>query len=136
MAEKDTDVLDSILLQKEAGFFDFFKVPRFLGAGSTSSSPPTKKKKKLRATQKKEGELWKKWDNGGRTADDLKPLHISFKPVIMQQVRVYANKGKYPIPTSAIQHEMNKQFVRAVKTYDPERGTPVFMVSPNEFIMG
>lgn len=130
MAKQDTDVLDSILLQKEAGFFDFFKapeIPRFLapthlGAKSTSSIPPAQKKKNLKDTQKKETELWKKWDAGGRTTEDLQPLHKSFKPVIMQQVRVYANKGKYPIPTSAIQHEMNKQFVRAVKTYDPDRG--------------
>jgi DNA-directed RNA polymerase specialized sigma subunit len=122
LPKKDESVLDAILLQKEAGFFDWFKAPE---APKFSSQPLglATTPKQLQATQRKEVDLWKKWDNGGRTPEDLKPLHTSFKPVIMQQVRVYANKGKYPIPTSAIQHEMNKQFVRAVKTYDPERGT-------------
>jgi len=123
MTKRDEDVLDSLLLTKEAGFFDLFRqpeIPRFL-ALPRQDSRMGMARKDLRKTQQKEAELWQKWDQGGRKPADLKPLHESFKPIIAKQTRVYS--GKVPIPTSAIHHEMNKQFVNAMKSYDPGRGT-------------
>jgi DNA-directed RNA polymerase specialized sigma subunit len=125
MARKDTLVLDSILLQKEAGFLDVLRppeIPRFF-APPAGVPLGVSRKEKLRVTQRREKEMWERWNEGGRKSEDLHPLHQSYKPVISQQVRKYADRGKYPIPTSAIQHEMDKQFVRAVKTYNPSRGT-------------
>ena len=122
MAKRDEGVLDALLLNKEAGFFDMFKapeIPRFLAP--TPHRVGMGRRQDLRKTQQKEAELWNIWDQGGRKPIDLKPLHDSFKPVITKQVRVFS--GKVTIPTSAIHHEMNKQFVNAMKSYDPGRGT-------------
>jgi DNA-directed RNA polymerase specialized sigma subunit len=119
MTVRNTKVLDSLLLQKEAGFFDFLSPPTFM------SSPPVlgmarTKSDDLRKTQQKEFELWQQWNTSGRTPDLLQPLHNSFKPIINQHVRKWSGAD---VPNSAIYHEMNKQFVNAVKTYDPNKGT-------------
>lgn len=116
---KNTEALDR-LLSKQAGFFDVLKppeIPRFFAPQPLGMA---KKKDDLRRTQKKEIELWHKWDQNGRKPEDLQEIHRSFKPLINKKVSVYA--GRVPIPTSAIRHEMNKHFITAVKTYNPTKG--------------
>lgn len=79
-----------------------------------------KDKNVLKATQKKEIELWHNWNNNDRKPEHLKPLYESFKPLLQKET----NKWKgVEIPKSAINAEMRKQFVNAVKTYDPAKGT-------------
>jgi len=78
--------------------------------------PEKKTKEQLKATQRKEIDLWHTWNNNGRKPDDLKPLYESFKPLLQRE----ANKFRgVELPKSAINAEMRKQFVNAVKTYDP-----------------
>lgn len=82
--------------------------------------PEPKDKNILKATQKKEIDLWHNWHTQGRKPEHLKPLYESFKPLLQRET----NKWKgVEIPKSAINAEMRKQFVNAVKTYDPARGT-------------
>lgn len=82
--------------------------------------PELKDKNVLKATQRKEIDLWHHWNNNGRKNEHLKPLYESYKPLLQKET----NKWKgVEIPKSAINAEMRKQFVNAVKTYDPIRGT-------------
>jgi len=82
--------------------------------------PEPKDKNVLKATQKREIDLWHHWNTNGRKPEHLKPLYESFKPLLQKET----NKWKgVEIPKSAINAEMRKQFVNAVKTYDPGRNT-------------
>lgn len=76
------------------------------------------KKTELKKTQKKELDLWHHWNDNGRKKEHLTPLINSFKPVLQDKIK---NWRGVEIPTSAIQSEFRKQFVHAVKTYDPNK---------------
>lgn len=79
-------------------------------------TPEPKDKNVLKATQKKEIDLWHHWNDNGRKPEHLKPLYESYKPLLQKET----NKWKgVEIPKSAINAEMRKQFVNAVKSYDP-----------------
>lgn len=80
-----------------------------------------KKSVAMKGMQKKEMDYWHTWNNGGRKPNDLKPLYDSYKPLIQKTAIKFVNRVE--IPTSAIHSELRKQFVNAVKTYDPSRGT-------------
>ena len=81
---------------------------------------PEKDKVQFKATQKREIDLWHNWNNNGRKPEHLKPLYESFKPLLQRE----ANKFRtLEIPKSAISAEIRKQFVNAVKSYDPKRAT-------------
>ena len=79
------------------------------------------RKANLAAKQHRELEMWLKWKNGGMKHHDLRPLLKSFKPMIMSKANVY--KGKVRLPSSAIDLEFQKQFVLALRSYDPEKGS-------------
>lgn len=82
--------------------------------------PPKKDKDQLKATQKKEIDLWHHWNTNDRKPEHLKPLFESYKPLLQRE----ANKFRgVELPTSTINAELRKQFVNAVKTYDPKKGT-------------
>lgn len=63
---------------------------------------------------------WKEWDSSGRKPAALRPLLTSFRPMLQFQAGVY--KGRVRIPPAAIDAEYQKQFLKAVETYDPNRG--------------
>lgn len=77
--------------------------------------------KNLREKQQKELEMWRHWNANGRRPEHLQPLIRSFKPLINSKVNVYTSKIR-DIPPEAIRAEFNNQFVRALETYDPNRG--------------
>ena len=79
------------------------------------------RKAELAARQSRELEMWRKWKDGGMKHHDLRPLLKSFKPMIMSKANVY--KGKVRLPPSAIELEFQKQFVLALRSYDPEKGS-------------
>jgi DNA-directed RNA polymerase specialized sigma subunit len=81
---------------------------------------PPKQKDELKTVQRRELDLWYTWNNGGRKPEHLKPLVESYKPLLQRE----ANKFRsVEIPTSSLNAELRKQFVNAVKTYDPKKGT-------------
>ena len=117
-------VLDSLLMQKEAGIFDMFKaptIPNFLQGPPQYAGMGRKKPKELAAIKRREIEMWHTWDKGGREVDDFQPLHKSFKPVISAKSRSWSSRNPQ-VPASAIYHEMNKRFVMAMKSYNPDKG--------------
>jgi DNA-directed RNA polymerase specialized sigma subunit len=75
----------------------------------------------LRARQQKELELWRTWKEGGMQQKDLKPLLRSFKPMIKSKANVYAKKVR--IPPSAIEMTFQIEFVNALRSYDPSKGS-------------
>ena len=77
--------------------------------------------KDLREKQQKELEMWNYWNANGRKPEHLQPLMQSFKPLISSKVNVYTSKIR-DIPPEAIRSEFNNQFVKALETYDPNRG--------------
>lgn len=95
-----------------------------LGAAATlpkAVATPSATKPDIRDKKANELEMWHKWNNGGRKPQDLNPLITSFTPLIQTRVNLFKNKTE--IPTSAIEHEHKMEFVRAMETYDPSKGT-------------
>lgn len=80
------------------------------------------KKKDIGTVRQNELQMWHEWNASGRHPDKLKPLLDSFKPLIESRAYVY-KRQKLEIPTAAIDAEFQKQFVNALKTYDPSKGT-------------
>lgn len=80
---------------------------------------PAKDKDQLKATQRKEIDLWHNWNTNGRKPTDLKPLFESYKPVLQRRANDFRG---IELPTSTINAELRKHFVNAVKTYDPKKG--------------
>ena len=78
-------------------------------------------RKDLAATKKFEFEQWKKWRDGGQKPEDLQPLLKSAKPLIRHKSNSWASRAD--LPPAAVHAEFNKQFVNALKTYNPEKGT-------------
>jgi DNA-directed RNA polymerase specialized sigma subunit len=98
-----------------------------LAAARRTSTPvigPVKtveqKKQELAAKKPKELELWQTWKVGGMKPKDLDPLLKSFSNLINSRVGLFKNRVE--IPTTAIEHVHKKEFVNALKTYDPSRG--------------
>jgi len=144
----DTKALDSLLMQKESGIFDAFKAPKIPSFIRTGVMPPgfnapsflgmgkgPKKPKELAKIKKRELDLWHQWDQGGRTVDDFQPLHKSFKPIITKKSRDWSNRNPQ-VPSSAIYHEMNKRFVMAMKSYNPDKGAQLNTWLNRHFLKG
>lgn len=64
--------------------------------------------------------LWRQWDTGGQKSGDLEPLLDAFEPVINSHLRRYAGHVNIPEPT--IHADLENRFVRALQTFDPNRG--------------
>ncbi len=64
-------------------------------------------------------ELWRTWSTT-RKPEDFQKLKSNFRGLIRSQVNQFA--GRVEIPPPAIQGEFNRQFVKAVESYDPNRG--------------
>ena len=76
----------------------------------------------LAARKGRELELWRAWKSSGESPQALKPLLRSFRPMIQSKVNVYKGKLRM-IPDSTIEAEFNIQFVNALKSYDPSKGS-------------
>jgi len=79
--------------------------------------------KDLALIKEQELELWQQWKDGGEKPEDLRPLLQSFKPLIRKQAHQWVSTADVDIPPEAIHAEFNKQFLNAVQTFDPNRGT-------------
>jgi DNA-directed RNA polymerase specialized sigma subunit len=65
-------------------------------------------------------ELWQQWKTGGEKPDDYRELRGNFRGLIRSHVNRY--EGNVEVPPIAIRAEYNKQFTRALDTYDPTKG--------------
>lgn len=64
-------------------------------------------------------QLWKQWRDSGEDPDKLRPLMNQFRGMIRQGVNRWLS---IDMPPAVIQAEHNKQFLRALRTYDPDKG--------------
>jgi DNA-directed RNA polymerase specialized sigma subunit len=98
-----------------------------IAAAKQPKAPPQLKAVKIETKVKKEpdriGELdlFHTWNNNGRKPEHLEPLLKSFQPLIQKRINIYKNRVE--IPTSAIEMEHKKAFVKALETYKPDKGT-------------
>lgn len=72
--------------------------------------------------KERELEMWKAWKASGESPEALKPLLRSFRPMIQAKVNVYKGKLRM-IPDSTIEAEFYIQFVNALRSYDPGKGS-------------
>lgn len=79
------------------------------------------KKEELKAKQPKELELWKAYKASGFHPAKLNPLIKSFQGLLNERIRHFKNRVE--IPVSVIDHVHKVEFVDALKSYDPKRGT-------------
>ena len=78
--------------------------------------------RKLRERQAKEVALWKAWKDGGSQPRDLRPLLHSFGPLIKSKMNTHLGRVKM-VPDAAIKAEYQLQFVHALRSYDPSKGS-------------
>jgi DNA-directed RNA polymerase specialized sigma subunit len=64
-------------------------------------------------------DLWKTWRDSDEDPNHLRPLMGQFRGMIRQQVNRWSS---IDMPVSVIQAEHHKQFLRALRTYDPDKG--------------
>jgi hypothetical protein len=67
--------------------------------------------------KQREMEMWQNWNTSGRKPDDLRPLLDSYKNVLANQAKRYVRK--FSIPEATIHADLQKNFLNALKTYDP-----------------
>lgn len=72
------------------------------------------------ARKQKELELWKTWKDSGHDPEHLDPLLSSLQPLMTQHVNRYA--GNVPISRPALEGEVTRLTVKALKSYNPTRG--------------
>lgn len=65
-------------------------------------------------------ELWRQWNNNGQKPNDLRPLLNNFRGMIRGKANFWASRAD--MPPEAVHAEFNRQFVNALKTYNPEKG--------------
>lgn len=64
-------------------------------------------------------QLWKDWRDSKEDPDKLRPLMNQFRGMIRQSSNRWMG---IDMPPAVIQAEHNKQFLRALRTYDPDKG--------------
>lgn len=80
---------------------------------------PKKSREELRATQRQELDLWHHWNNNGRKPEHLQPLYESYKPMLVREAQKFRTVEM--IPSATIHAEIDKHFVNAVKTFNPNK---------------
>lgn len=82
--------------------------------------PPAVKKKELTEKKAKEYDLWMKWKKGGQKPVDLDPLLKSLAPLIQSSMNTFR---RAEVPTAATEMEHKKELVKALREYNPQKGT-------------
>jgi DNA-directed RNA polymerase specialized sigma subunit len=80
----------------------------------------TAAKDDLSTTKQKEIDLWNHWKENGEQPDHLRPLLHSLRPVIRGQANFWASRAD--LPPEAVHAEFTNQAVRALQTYNPDKG--------------
>lgn len=97
------------------------KKAKGISAPKAPAVEPAKKAQDLTLKRAGELELWKVWKAGGEKPKHLDPLLKSLNPVIQRRA-MEAGRGRVEVPSAAIDFELKKHVVKALRTYDPSRG--------------
>lgn len=73
--------------------------------------------------QQRDLHLWQTWKDSNEHPDHLAPLLSAVKPIMRQQVNRYA--GNVPIPKPALEAEVTRLTVDALRAYNPTRGAQI-----------
>lgn len=68
-------------------------------------------------------QLWHQWKQGGEKPEDLRPLLKNFRNMVRGEANRWASRAD--MPAEAVHAEFNRQFVNALKTYNPDKGANV-----------
>lgn len=77
----------------------------------------------LRGCRGNELKLWENWHAGGRKHEDLAPLLKSVDTLIRSETKKRIKGLGGSIPAAALHNELRNAAVRAIQTYNPERGS-------------
>jgi DNA-directed RNA polymerase specialized sigma subunit len=86
---------------------------------SLATNVDLEKEASKREREKLDLQLWGEWKESDEDPNKLRPLLNQFRGMIRQ------NAGKWSgidMPPAVIKAEHNKQFLRAIRTFDPEKG--------------
>lgn len=79
-------------------------------------------REKSAAVEKRQNDelaLWSHWNTNGRKPEHLEPLLKKYNPVINQKTKLWKAKT---IPESAFKAELQTHLIKALQSYDPNRG--------------
>jgi DNA-directed RNA polymerase specialized sigma subunit len=65
--------------------------------------------------------LWHTWNQNGRSPEHLQPLLQRYEPLLKRRQREWS-AGARAVSPSAFHAELQKQFINAADSFDPERG--------------
>ncbi len=91
-----------------------------LAAAKKPTAVATPAPKISREQKLHEVDLWRKWKEGGEKPKDLDPLLKSMSGIIYERVNKFR---RAEVPSSAIIHEHKKEFVKSLRTWDPDKGS-------------
>ena len=77
-----------------------------------------KKKTDRAELARNELQMWHTWNDSGRKPEHLQPLFRSLQPVVQDKLK-RSWTGALRIPREAVQAELEKHMVHALKTFDP-----------------
>lgn len=80
----------------------------------------SRKKTDKEALRAQDFQLWQDWKNNGQKPEDLRPLLNNFRGMIRGKANFWASRAD--MPPEAVHAEFNRQFVSALKTYNPNKG--------------
>ena len=78
-------------------------------------------RKDLEETKQRDVELYNSWKEGGKKPEDLRPLLSNFRPLIRSRANSWARRAD--LPPAFVQSEFTDQFINALNTYNPNKGT-------------
>lgn len=116
---------------------DIEKVEKFIKDASTSPAKverATQRYGELRGRRGQELQLWQNWHQSGRQQQHLEPLLKSLDPLIRNETTKRMQGLGGSIASSALKNELRNATVRALETYDPNKGTQLTTHVINNFM--
>jgi len=74
----------------------------------------------LEERRERDVELWKQWKESDESKKYLRPLLNQFRGLIRSRSNSWARRAD--LPPAAVHAEFNKQFLHALRTFDPDKG--------------
>jgi len=79
-----------------------------------------KTKRPLADRQASELQMWHDWKDSGEDPEKFDPLFNSMQGFLQSRIRKF--QGRTPLPPQAVETEFNRQFLNAMRNFDPNRG--------------
>jgi DNA-directed RNA polymerase specialized sigma subunit len=116
---------------------DIDKVERFIKDAATSPAKverATQRYEEARGRRTKEIQLWHSWNESGKKQEHLEPLLKSLEPLIRSEATKRMQGLGGSISKPALQNELRNATMRALETYNPNKGTQLTTHVVNNFM--